>query len=83
MKSEAGSWLSGAFPQVRVMLLENMRLMDTEVAGVMSRCSKLNQVNADQVTQARSLNTVKATPKLNRLCNVNGWDSETCLSKVF
>lgn len=51
-----------------------MRLMDAEVEGVMSRCSRLNQVNADQVAQASSLNTVKATPKLNRLCNLNGWD---------
>lgn len=83
MKSEVGSWLSGAFPQFRVMLLEKMRLMDAEVEGVMSRCSKLNQVNADHVAQARSLNTVKATPKLNRLCNLHSWDLETCLSKVF
>lgn len=57
-----------------------MRLMDAEIEGVMSRCSKLNQVNADQVTQARSLNTVKATPKLNILCNLNSWDLKTCLS---
>ena len=63
MKSEVGSWLSGAFLQVTVMLLERRRLMDAEVEGDMSSCSKLNQVNADQVIQARCLNTAKAIPK--------------------
>lgn len=56
------------------------RLMDAEVERVMSRYSKLNRVNAVQVAQARSLNTVQATPTLNRLCNLNGWDLKTCLS---
>lgn len=45
-----------------------------------SCCSKLNQIHADQVSQARCLNSAKATPKLNGLSNLNGWDLEICLS---
>lgn len=57
VKSEVGSQVWGAFLQVTVVLLERRRLMDAEVEGDMSSCSKFNQVNADQVSQARCLNT--------------------------